>query len=321
LQRDLIVASGKLSDVMWSRDDAAGALTFSEQTVTQSRRLAAQDPADRSFRYFQATSLLDHGYKLFKIRGDLAGAEAEMRESIAMLESLHAADPSDPHTARTLTLGYSRVGELFEYRHYDPIALVQYVKELRLVQTLTRASPKNVDLAHLQAFAEQDLAGVLTDMGRLDEAEQHGRTALASFRSLSVSDPRIAEYHWDEGRALSSIGYLAGRRHEPQRSIALLQQALAAMNAASQDQGSDANLLFIRAHAETLLGDQYAALASSAGATGASASRLENWRAAKASYERALTAYRTLSASWFEARAEAQSIVEKLRQCDGALSV
>jgi len=315
LQRETIVTSGKLSDLMWSRDDAAGALTYSEQTVRMSRALAEQAPENRLFRYFQATSLLDHGYKLFKIRGDLAGAAAEMGQAIAALEVLHASDPADPLAARTLTLGYSRIGELFEYRHDDAAALSESEKELRLLQALTRAAPRNADFAHLQAFAEQDLADALSGMGRLDEAQRHFETALASFRALSASDPRVAEYHWDEGQTISRLAALSSRSGQPRRAIALLEQALAAMNVASENAASNANFRFVRVQAEALLGDQYVALA-----VDAAPARLEHFRTAKDWYEKALAGYRVLIPTWFEAGAAAQAIAAKIRQCDAALA-
>ncbi|HXS26394.1 MAG TPA: serine/threonine-protein kinase [Steroidobacteraceae bacterium] len=318
VERDLIVAAGKLSDLMWSQSDSAGALSFSEQTVTRSRELLEQSPANRTFQYFRATSLLDHGYKLFKIRGDLAGADAQMRESIARLAALHAADPHDVRAVRTLSLGYSRLGELLEYRHEDSAALTAYEQELPLLRTLARAAPNNADLAHLEAFAEQDLSDALAGMGRLDEAERHAQIALASFRSLSAADPRIAEYHWDQGQSLSGLAYLASLRGDPRGALALLQQALAAMNAGSGSGANDANFRLIRAHAEALLGDQYAALASARHP--ASAARLAEWRMAKAWYTTALARYRALSAAWFEAGVETRSLAEKLRQCDDALS-
>lgn len=318
LQRDLIVASGKLSDLMWSQSDGTGALAYSEQTVERSRRLTEEAPENRSFRYFYATSLLDHGYKLFKIRGNLAGAAVEMHDSIAMLESLHASDPDDRRAARTLTLGYGRIGELLEFRHDDQAAMVESEKELRLVQSLTRAAPDNTDLAHLQAFAEQDLADALAARGQLDEAAQHDQAALAAFRSLSAADPRIPEYHWDAAQALSRLAALAGRRGQPRSAIALLEQALGAMHAAAPAAASDANFRFIRAHAEALLGDQYAALAAAPGAP--REARLADLRTAKGWYRRASEIYRVLMPAWFEASGEEHALAEKIRQCDRAPS-
>jgi eukaryotic-like serine/threonine-protein kinase len=68
-QRDMIITCGKLSDLLlWSQNDTAGALWYSQQTVARSRRLSLQHPTDPSFRYFLATSLLDHGDATF--RGD-----------------------------------------------------------------------------------------------------------------------------------------------------------------------------------------------------------------------------------------------------------
>ncbi len=318
-QRDMIITCGKLSDLLlWSQNDTAGALWYSQQTVARSGRLSSQHPTDRSFRYFFATSLLDHGYKLFEIRGDAATAVTEMRHSVAILESLHAADPSDLRTTRTLALGYSRAGEAMEYRHDYADALPLYVKEHGLLVTLTRAAPRNADLAHLLAFAELDMAGAQANLGRFDEALQHGQAALDFFKSLAVSDPKIAEYRHDESHALVSIAGIEGLRGRPRQAIALLQQAFAQMDAATGADASDSDFDVDRAQAELLAGDEYAALASDNSHD--SSSRSLDWRQSREHYEQALTEYRKVSGTWFQAASNANQAVEKISRCDAALA-
>ena len=318
-QRDMIITCGKLSDLLlWSQNDTAGALWYSQQTVARSGRLSSQHPTDRSFRYFFATSLLDHGYKLFEIRGDAATAQAEMRHSVAILESLHAADPSDLRTTRTLALGYSRTGEAMEYRHDYADALPLYAKEHGLLVTLTRAAPQNADLAHLLAFAELDMAGAQASLGRFDEALQHGHAALDFFKSLADSDPKIAEYRHDESHALVSIARIEGLRGRPQQAIALLQQAVAQIGAATAADASESNFDVDRAQAELLAGDDYAALASDT--RHGSSSRSLDWRQSRAHYEQSLMEYRKVSATWFQAASNASQAAEKIRRCDAALA-
>jgi len=303
-QRDLIITCGKLSDLLWSRNDAAGALSYSQQTVTRSRRLAARHPADRSFRYFVAASLLDHGYKLFAIRGDTGDAVNEMRQSVADLEALHASEPGDPFAARTLALGYSRLGDLLEYQHDPAQALALYGKERGLLEAAARAAPRNADLAHLLAFAELDLGGALAELGRFDEAMQHEQTALGSFSALATADPQIAEYRQDMGMTLVSMARVAGERGQPQRALALLRQALAQMETARTGQASDSNFEIERADAELLTGDEYAAL--------------RQRQQSRQHYQTALATYRQVGGAWFEATAGAKEAADKIRQSEAA---
>lgn len=317
-QRDMITACGKLSDLLWSQNDNAGALSYSQETVARSRRLSSQHPTDPSFRYFFATSLLDHGYKLFEIRGDVANALKEMRHSVAILESLHAADASDLRTARTLALGYSRTGEAMEYGHDYVEALPLYEKERGLLVTLARAAPQNADLAHLFAFAELDIAGAQANLGRFDEAMQHGQAALDFFRSLAASDPKIAEYRHDVGHALVSMARIESLRGRLQQAIALLQQAFAQMDAATAGDASDSNFDVDRAQAELLAGDEYAGLAADTGR--GSSRRSGDWRQSREHYGKSLMEYRKVSGTWFEAASGANEAAEGIRRCDAALA-
>jgi len=318
-QRDMIVTCGKLSDLLlWSQNDTAGALWYSEQTVARSQRLSLQHPADPGFRYFFATSLLDHGYKLFEIRGDTGTAVKEMQQSVAILESLHAANGSDARTTRTLALGYSRAGEALEYRQDYPDALSIYDREHTLLVTLARAAPHNADLAHLLAFAELDLADAQAHLGRFDEAQRHAQAALDFFRSLQVSDPKIAEYRHDESHALVGMARIDSLRAQPQQAIALLQQAFAQMGDATAGNAGDGAFDVDRAQAELLAGDEYAALASDTG--GDSSRRAADWRQSRQHYQKSLTEYRKVSGTWFQAASNVNDATAKIRRCDAALA-
>lgn len=304
-QRDLIITCGKLSDLLWSQNDAAGALSYSQQTVTRSRRVAGQHAADRTFRYFLAASLLDHGYKLFAIRGDTADAMSEMRQSVADLEALHASNPRDPFAARTLALGYSRLGDLLEYQHDHAQALALYQKERALLVAPARAAPRNADLAHLLAFAELDLGGTLAETGRLDEAVRHEQAALDSFNALATADPQIAEYRQDVGMTLVGLARIAGQRGQPRRAIALLEQALAQMQTARRGPANDSSFEIERANAELLTGDEYALL--------------RQRQQSREHYERALATYRQVGGAWFEATAGAKEAADKIQRSDAAM--
>jgi tetratricopeptide (TPR) repeat protein len=170
----------------------------------------------------------------------------------------------------------------------------------------------------LLAFAELDMAGAQADLGRFDEALQHGQAALDFFRSLAVSDPKIAEYRHDESHALVSMARIEGLRARPGQAIALLQQAFAQMDAAAGADGSGSNFDVDRAQAELLAGDEYAALA--ADTAGGSATRTAQWRQSRQHYEKSLTEYRKVSGTWFQAASNATEAAAKIRRCDAALA-
>ena len=72
VRRELIVSYGKLSDLMWSSGRPAEAMRYSQDTVSDSRFLVAIDPKNRKYQMLLASSLLDNGFKRFKIQGDTA---------------------------------------------------------------------------------------------------------------------------------------------------------------------------------------------------------------------------------------------------------
>src|SRR5581483_3252419 len=121
------------------------AVSFSKQTVSNSQVLADSDPSNKRYQALLATSRLDYGYKLFKIRGDTAEGQKLIAQAAASLKSLSAADPTNQRLVRTLSLAYGRTAEmqLHERRYAD--ALASQRDALRLQEALHTAAPENAD--------------------------------------------------------------------------------------------------------------------------------------------------------------------------------
>jgi serine/threonine protein kinase len=260
VRRDLVVSCGKLSDLLWLTGDAAGALEYSRLTVMHSAALADANGREPRFQGLLASAQLDYGYKLYHIRGDRVQALHYMQPAVEILAKLSAVDPNNQRFARTLALGYGRMAEVIasdESRSQDAWPL--QLKQQRLLDQLIAAAPASDDLAHLHAFAQHEAAMTLLRMGRPDEALGFAQNALAAFRSLSASDTKIEEYHADIGFALDDVAGIALLRREPERAVALLQEAMtqtAELGAASAPQSRMA-----RADTESLLSDAESALA------------------------------------------------------------
>ena len=73
----------------------------------------------------------------------------------------------------------------------EALAMDRSAREI--LQKLVDATPDNVDLAHLLAFADWGIAGVSLDMGDLEGVAQPGNAALRMLKKLSADDPRVAE--------------------------------------------------------------------------------------------------------------------------------
>lgn len=308
---DLAVACGKLSDLTWNLGDGASALAYARRTIEVSARLAALEHTGRAARILLATSELDYGYKLFKIRGD-AGAGDYLRRSVSRLEALSAAEPADAHLERTLALAYGRRSEFLLHRERASEALSLDLEAHSILERLAAGAPRNADYRHLLAFADHDTAGILTAMGRLEEAERTERTALAAFEALAASDPQIDEYRVDVGLALAGLARIASAHGEPLQALDRLRESLTRMESVTRRVAS-AEYQIARAGALEQLASLEATLAADP-SRGASL-RAENARGACAAYARAAALYRPLAASWIEAADGAQAAAAGLAEC------
>ena len=108
----MVVTGGKLSDLVLNTGDAAGALRYSHLTVTHSQALAGAHAGEVRFQLLLATAQLDYGFKLFKIRGDSAGALRNMQPAVEQLARVCGGRRLERWTGRTLALGYGRIAEV-----------------------------------------------------------------------------------------------------------------------------------------------------------------------------------------------------------------
>ena len=305
-RRDLIVNCGKLSDLLWHTGDAAGALSFSQQTVANSQILTASDLANRRYQALLATSLTDYGYKLFKIRGATDEGLKYMRRSMASLQALSAADPTNQRLLRTLSLAYGRTAEMMLHERRYEEALAKDKDALGLLVALKSAVPENADFPHLAAFSQHDIATVLTAMGRLDEAERAEQIALTQFRALAEADPGIAEYHTDVSRALAGMAAVASRRNQPDRAIEWLDGAFRETARVPASESDSGYFRLEKATQESLLGAAYAV--RSAEAHRSASQRAQDIQSAQARYQNALILFRGLSSAWYEAAEETRRV-------------
>jgi len=312
-RRNVIVTYGKLSDLTWNLDDPRDALAYSQQTVVQSRSLASALPGEPAYQNLAALAALDYGYKLFKIRGDRSAALNLVSAATQRLRSLSPAPP-DPLTLRRLALADGRLGEILEAGKQYRRALAMDQSARALLQQLVATAPDNADFKHLLSFSNLDIAGVLTSIGRYGQADAYDQAALAGFRALAASDPKVREYRIDVGRALTEEAQLAIDRHEPARAVSLLHTALDEIATAPADGMVSAEFRFAKADAQAALGDAYAALAAREPAS--SAERLLALQHAKAWYAEALGIFHGLTASYADGLERAADLTREIGQCD-----
>jgi eukaryotic-like serine/threonine-protein kinase len=316
VRAELVVIYGKLSDLMWSSGKLDDSIAFSQDTVGNSQLLATTDPKSRTYQLLWASSLLDNGFKRFKIQGDTVRALENMRAAIASLQLLRENYPSDLQIGRTLSLAYSRAAGVLSSDPKGYAEALTMEKDARtIIRSLAANSPDNADFIHLAAFADHNMSDVLIKMQAFDDAEFYELAALQGFKKLAAADPKIAEYRFDRALSLANLAEIAQQRGQTAAAIADLQEALLG-------DGSDADISnyyrSVKAAQQQRLAEMYASLAVSDQRS--VVQRLGDWRAAKDWYEKALALYNGLNGASPQARAAAERIEQKIHGCDASLA-
>ena len=319
VRRELVLNYIKLSELLLLTGDAADTLALSREAVRNSGELSASDQRNRQYQSVMARSLLSYGYQLFKIKGDAAGALDYIRGSLNLYRAMWAVDASDSATGRALSLAYTRAGEILsqDQRTYSE-ALSMDQSALEILRKLLDTTPNNADLAHMLAFADWGITGVLIDMGDLEGAARHGNAALGILKSLSAADPQVAEYHADVALMLQSLARIADDRGQPLQAVAFAREALPQSAVALSTGATNGYFRYVRASLQAELGSAYSALGANAQSD--RSQRLHDWQAAKDWYQQALDTYQVLGVKYGESAAEAVRIGKRIEDCDRALA-
>jgi non-specific serine/threonine protein kinase/serine/threonine-protein kinase len=316
LRADFVVSCGKLSDAQWYRLDPDGALFYAQQAEDTSRLLHAASPRDLKARRLLATSLLDHGYKLFLIRGELPHALALLSEAIPELTAIAAATPGEPRSLRLLALAHTRLADALIFQHRTTEALESNRRALQILSALHRDAPDNTDFALLEAFAERQGGQLLLQLGQVADASVHAQAALDAYRTLAAADPGVAIYHINLAPTLTLLGQIALRRGHPQAALDLTREAVTEVESLDGESGG-VDLHYERAEAEGTLGDLYVQRA--AGAAGRAAQE-RNWESARHWYTRTRADLAAVLAASSLARELAAANDRQLELCEHKLA-
>jgi len=227
LRRELVPNYGRLSDLLWTMGDPAGAMEAARKEMAAAEAVYRASPNESINRFLVATFRMDYGYKLAAIGNDRAGGLEQLRQGSAMLEQLTSEQPKDLQILRTLGLSYSRTSGILED---DPNgreeALILYGKAIAVKQRLLAADPNNIDYRRMLAY-DQYALGALLSATDLKGALDHERAALSSFEQLAREDPADKQFQQDRGRTLGQIGQILTRLKDYSAAREQLRQSLA----------------------------------------------------------------------------------------------
>jgi tRNA A-37 threonylcarbamoyl transferase component Bud32/tetratricopeptide (TPR) repeat protein len=208
LRRELLRTYGKLSDVLTTAGDVAGAVDTSRHVVSLAEGLAARTDTTPAIRIANRRNLgnayLGLGMQLAKA-GDIQHGLDLMGRGAAIYESLVKADPGDLTSRRNLALAYGREGEaLLEHTDRYDEAAAMHARTLEIVAALAAADTHNTDLTEIRAYALLGIGGALYKQGRFQRALDRQSEAVGLLQALADADARNEEARQDLAQALEA---------------------------------------------------------------------------------------------------------------------
>ena len=234
-ERELITSHGKLSDALTATGDSAGSLDQLRQLLPIAERLSASDPKNLADRRNLALAYLDYGWKRADSANWKSGVE-DCRKAVAMLESIAATEPGDKRTRRVVALAYERIGDLlskFGQEHAESLAMHQ--KALGIEESLLAQDPLNTVLRRLKAWETLRVADELRAQGHALDALGKYRESLATLRTLSLADPKSAQFHADVANARARVGTALLESGKVRAALVELEGSLPELSSSSDD--------------------------------------------------------------------------------------
>jgi eukaryotic-like serine/threonine-protein kinase len=120
--------------------------------------------------------------------GDTSGAVASQRTSVAILESLLAANPADARARRDLADGLLELANLNSMTQDQAEALAQARRAQQIYESVLPASPLDLELRLALAKAYDTIGTISLESGRADEALATHRRQLQLLESAPAAD-------------------------------------------------------------------------------------------------------------------------------------
>jgi tetratricopeptide (TPR) repeat protein len=194
LRRDLIVVYGNYCRVLemgWKENPGrhAEARSRCERSVALARVLAKSDSHNMTAQYDLGVALSRLGI----VEPDAQTTSeslATLREALAIIEPIAAANPKSSSIAVQLALAQEYTGRRLLSLGRTAAAADQYRKSLATVESCA-AAQSGVPACTLQAFTDEEaLASLNADTGDLAAAREFAQRALARAQAFAEGDPK-----------------------------------------------------------------------------------------------------------------------------------
>jgi eukaryotic-like serine/threonine-protein kinase len=150
-------------------------------------------------------------YQIGEVRihqGDVAGAEAPLRDSLALARALAERHPEDGEILFELGQARFWVGFVHWQRGELDEALAEFEGYLDVSRRLVEMDPENLDWRLELAYAHSNIGSILQARGDLEAALEQFRESLELRRHLSEAEPANTDWRFTLARAHNTVGFI-----------------------------------------------------------------------------------------------------------------
>ncbi|OAN46965.1 hypothetical protein A6A04_20490, partial [Paramagnetospirillum marisnigri] len=160
-------------------------------------------------------------------QGDLAGALAEFRQSLAIFERLAAHDPANTEWQSDLSISHVKVGGILQAQGDLAGALVEFRKGLDIAERLAAHDPANAQWQRDLSVSYGNVGGILQAQGDLAGALVEFRKGLDIAERLAAHDPANAQWQRDLSVSYNNVGGILQAQGDVTGALALNRKSLA----------------------------------------------------------------------------------------------
>jgi tetratricopeptide (TPR) repeat protein len=164
---------------------------------------------------------------LLRDQGDLPGASAAYRESLALIRQLAESDPANALWQSDLSVSHNKIGGVLRDQGDLAGALAAYRESIVVRRRLAEADPSNTDWQRDLSVSHNKIGDVLRDQGDLPGALAAYRESLSLRRRLAEIDPSNALWQRDLSVSHNKVGDVLHEQGDLAGALAAFQESLA----------------------------------------------------------------------------------------------
>jgi tetratricopeptide (TPR) repeat protein/energy-coupling factor transporter ATP-binding protein EcfA2 len=202
-----------------------------DRALELQRALVREDPDTERFRIDLARTLYNRGILKVNQDFDLEGGAADFREAVALLEAVETGDPA---AEQSLARAFNNLaGTLYMSMEEEQMveAALLYERAVAIHEGLVSAHPNNREYRLELSKFSNNVAGLLVQLGRPEEADRHSRRAVEILQELARLLPVLALERADAHTLRGGIL----QTHDPQGSLASFREAVDQFGAMHED--------------------------------------------------------------------------------------